>query len=88
MGIAGLYYPVVETVVHTAHCIGFVVLETGGPYCLVYNFLCRGNCGSKFLYQGSGGYTILYISFSVMGMVVYTSYIGTSVMGTVVDSVL
>ena len=28
---------------------GFVVLETGGPYCPVYSFLCRGNGGSYFL---------------------------------------
>ena len=41
---------VVETVVYTADCIGFGILETGGPYCPVYSFLCQGNCGSKFLY--------------------------------------
>ena len=28
---------------------GFVVLETGGPYCPVYSFLCPGNGGSYFL---------------------------------------
>ena len=50
---------VAETVVYTANCIGFGILETGGPYCPVYSFLCQGNSGSKFLYIAISVYSYL-----------------------------